>query len=83
MAEAAHTPFTEQQLVSFALEILCATNDFQRASRVGNCCAAAVRTWPNFITHFEQEYQKFTEFHGPTMQNSNLLTANVILDQSG
>ena len=29
MGEAATTPYTEQQLVSYALEILCNTQDFQ------------------------------------------------------
>lgn len=66
MAEAVHTPFTERQLVSFALEILWATNDFQEGIKSWNCCAAAVWTWPNFITYFEQEYQKLLELCRPS-----------------
>ena len=81
MGEAANTPFTKVQLVSFAVRILQATGDFQDGIKVWNRRPAAACTWTDFITHFEQEYAELLKLCGPTMQNSNLHSTNAILDK--
>ena len=81
LAEAARTPYSDRQLVSFGVEILCNTQDFQDGIKSWNRLPAANRTWQNFITHFEQEYQELLELRGPTMQNSTLHSANAIVAQ--
>ena len=81
LAEAARTPYTDVQLVSFGVKILCNTHDFQDGIKSWNRLPAANRTWTNFITHFEQEYQELLELRGPTMQTSTLHSANAIVAQ--
>ena len=61
LAEAARTLYTDVQLVSFGVEILCNTHDFQDGIKSWNRLPTANRTWTNFITHFEQEYQELLE----------------------
>ena len=55
MGDAAQTPYSEQQLVSYALEILRATQDFQDGIKSWNRRAPALRTWANFMTHFDDK----------------------------
>ena len=81
LAEAARTPYSEVQLVSFGVEILRNTHDFQDGIKSWNRLPAANRNWANFITHFEQEYQELLKLRGPTMQSSTLHSANAIVEQ--
>ena len=79
MAEAAGTPNSESQLVAFGVEILRSTHDFQDGIKSWNRRSAADKTWANYITHFEQEYKELLQLRGPSMQNSNLHSANAIV----
>ena len=81
LAEASRTPYSDGQLVSFGVEILRNTQDFQDGIKSWNRLPLANRTWQHFITHFEQEYQELLELRGPTMQNSSLHSANTIVAQ--
>ena len=71
MGDAAQTPYLEQQLVSYALEILRATQDFQDGIKSWNRRAPALRTWANFMTHFDDEYKELLQLRGPTMHSAN------------
>ena len=79
MGDAAQTPYSEQQLVSYALEILRATQDFQDGIKSWNRRAPALRTWANFMTHFDDEYQELLQLRTPTMRSSALHSENEIL----
>ena len=81
LAEAARTPYSEVQLVSFGVEILRNTHDFQDGIKSWNRLPTTNRNWTNFITHFEQEYQELLELRGPTMQSSTLHSANAIIER--
>ena len=54
LAEAARTPFSENQLVSHALEILRNTNKFTDGIKSWNRLGAAARTWTTFMIHFDR-----------------------------
>ena len=69
LAEAARTPYSDGQLVSFGVEILHNTQDSQDGIKSWNRLPPANRTWQHFITHFRQEYQELLELRGPTKQN--------------
>ena len=79
LAEAARTPYSEVQLVSFGVEILRNTHDFQDGIKSWNHLPTTNRNWTNFITHFEQEYQELLKLRGPTMQSSTLHSTNAIV----
>ena len=81
MGEAAHLPYSEQQLVQYALDILRNTNEFQDGIKTWNRRAPNLRTWANFITHFDTEYNDLLQLRGPTMRNSNMHQANEIIAQ--
>ena len=81
MAEAAGTPYSELQLVSFGVEILRKTHDFQDGIKSWNRLPITNRNWTNFITHFEQEYKELLELRGPSMQSSNLHSVNAIVQK--
>ena len=78
VGEAAGTPYTDLQLVSYATEILCATKDFDDGIKAWNRLTPAARTWAAFITHFDAEYKDLVKLRGPTMQSSNLHHANLV-----
>ena len=81
MGDAANTPYSEQQLVSYALEIIRNTNEFTDGIKTWNRRAPALQTWVHFMAHFDAEYQDLLKLRGPTMRNSSLHTANAILQQ--
>ena len=81
LAEAAGTPYSEPQLVSFGVEILRNTHDFQDGIKSWNRLPPLNRNWATFITHFETEYQELLELRGPSMQNSTLHSANSIVER--
>ena len=81
LAEAAGTPYSELQLISFGVEILRNTHDFQDGIKSWNRLTTANRNWATFIKHFEQEYQELLELRGPSMQSSVLHSANSIVQK--
>ena len=79
LADAAGTLYSELQLVSFGVEILRNTHDFQDGIKTWNRLPVENKNWATFITHFEAEYQELLELRGPSMNTSSLHSANAIV----
>lgn len=79
LAEAAGTPYSKLQLISYGVDILRNTHDFQDGMKSWNRLPAANHNWATFITHLERKYKELLELRRPSIQSSTLHSANSIV----
>ena len=78
LAQQANLPYSEQQLIEFALHIIRGTHDFEKA--LGDWHAKAVRdkTWTNLKAHFALGQDALKAIRGPTMAQAGFHQINMI-----
>ena len=78
IAEAADNPFTDTQLIKFALHILQPTGDFEDTIIDWNTRPFATRTWLLFKPIFDARRNALAKARGKTMQGAGLQQANFL-----
>ena len=79
LGNAAVDPYSEAQLIKFALQIIKNTNDFETGIRTWIDLPRVDKTWVNFKTHFESAHRSLREVRGNTMRSSSFNQVNMIL----
>ena len=67
LAIKADLPYTDQQLIEFALQIIRGTHDFEKALGEWHMKAVQDKTWPNLKSHFVQVQVALKAIRGPDM----------------
>jgi translation initiation factor 2B subunit (eIF-2B alpha/beta/delta family) len=75
---AAENPYTTRQLISFGLEVLRNTREFEDGIRAWNRRPVEEKTWEAFKEHFETEHRELKSVRGKTMQSTAFHQANFI-----
>ena len=78
LAIQANLPYTEPQLISFALQIIRNTHDFEIALGEWNQKPAADKTWENLKSHFYTAQENLKKIRGPTMAQAGFHQINMI-----
>ena len=77
----AKRPYTEPQLLDFALTIIRNTRDFEKAQEEWGELKEDQKTWKKFKEHFRGWRKKLRSIRGPSMQQAGLLHANMLAEQ--
>ena len=85
LAEAAKTPYTDEQLCDLALTIIKGTHDFENALTTWIKKPTADKKYANLKTHFDDELALLEEVRGdnmtqPTIHQANLMKLNIADD---
>ena len=82
LGKASLNPYSPSQLISFAIQVIKNTGDFEEGQKLWHAKAAVDKTWPNFMAHFDQEHQALREVRGVTMRSTafhaNAVTTEVL-----
>ena len=78
---AAHTPFSDGQLVQIGIHIIKQTGDFHQALLNWYALPRVNQTWNTFKTHFQNERRALRKVRGPTMQQAGYHQANMLSDE--
>ena len=81
LGDAAQMPYTQQQIINFGIQLIRNTQDFQDGLKAWYSKPTLDKTWPNFKTHFEDEYDKMKLVRGTTMHQAGFHQANFIASQ--
>jgi hypothetical protein len=81
LGDAAQMPYSEQQIINFGIQLIRNTHDFQDGLKDWYSKPLLEKTWTNFQTHFEDEYDKLRLVRGTTMQQAGFHQANFIASQ--
>ena len=83
ISEAANIPKTSNQLISYGLDIVRATGEFENALITWFNRPTAQKTWDEFKTHFTQAHTELSRVRGSTMQGSVYHQANATIAALG
>ena len=75
---AAHTDYSEQQLINIAYGILNNTSKYQHYIQEWSRMPAACRSWANFKTHFHQAHQELCESGDLQVRDTHFHLANLV-----
>ena len=78
LAQAAHVPKTDAQLVNLGLGLVKKTKDFESALLAWYNLDPNVRTYENFKTHFVTAQTELKKVRGATMRSTNFHQANQV-----
>ena len=78
LAVQANLPYTDQQLIEFALQIIRGTHNFKKALGEWHMKAVQDKTWPNLKSHFAQAQVALKAIRGPTMAQAGFHQMNMI-----
>ena len=81
MADAAHLPKSNAQIVNFGLHIDRKTSDFEHALTAWFARPVAECTWLNYKEHFIAAHRALKQVRGHTMRNTAFQQANLMADQ--
>ena len=70
LGKAALNPYSSSQLVTFALQIIKNTGDFEDSQKKWHTKAQIDKTWVNFKIHFDAEHQALRKVRGITMRST-------------
>ena len=79
LGNAAQDPYSEAQLIKFALQIIKNTHDFETGIRTWIDLPRIEKKWAKFKTHFEAAHRSLREIRGTTMRSSSFNQINMIL----
>ena len=78
LAIQAKIPYSEPQLIEFALQIIRSTHDFEKALGEWEAKPTADKTWTNLKLHFSQAQEELKKIRGPTMVQAGFHQINNI-----
>ena len=67
LAIQAKIPYTEPQLIDFALHIIRSTHDFEKALGDWETLSASEKTWAKLKSYFANAHAELKKIRGPTM----------------
>ena len=70
LGKAANNPYLPSQLVTFALQIIKNTGDFEDSQKKWHIKTPIDKTWNNFKIHFDTEHQALRKVRGITMRST-------------
>ena len=76
MATAAKVPHTTEQLISFGINIIQKTGDFERALMEWHKMDRNLRTWQNLKDHFSKAHRALRKIRGTIIKNTPFHKAN-------
>ena len=76
MATAAKVPHTTEQLISFGINIIQKTGDFERALMEWHKMDRNLRTWQNLKDHFSKAHRALRKIRGTIIKNTPFHQAN-------
>ena len=79
LGHAAQDPYSEAQLVKFALQIIKNTHDFETGICTWINLPRAAKPWARFKTRFESTHRSLREVRVNTMRSSSFNQVNIIL----
>lgn len=82
LGDAANKPYTEPQLIGYALDIIKNTHDFEDAQKEWNRKLPVEQTWENFKIHFEEALEELEEIRGETMRHTSFHQAQLVHEQT-
>ena len=77
-AKAADSPYTDRQLIDFALDIIKRTHDFEEALSKWYQLPTPGKTYKNLTKHFDSHYKILEEVRGDNMQQNSFQQANLM-----
>ena len=78
LAIQAKIPYSEEQLIEFALQIIRSTHDFEKALGEWEAKPTANKNWTNLKLHFSQAQEELKKIRGPTMVQAGFHQMNNI-----
>jgi hypothetical protein len=78
LATQANIPYTEEQLLEFALQIIRNTHDYENALGDWHTKALPDKTWGNLKTHFAKAQEALKASRGPTMAQAGFHQMNMV-----
>ena len=78
---AANNPYTAYQLITFSLQIIKNTRDFEDGMKTWHVRPMVDKTWNNFKLHFETEHASLRRVRGTTMRSTAYHQANLLASQ--
>ena len=78
LAIQAKIPYSEEQLIEFALQIIRSTHDFEKALGEWEAKPTANTNWTNLKLHFSQAQEELKKIRGPTMVQAGFHQMNNI-----
>ena len=81
LAMQANIPYSEQQLIEFALQMIRATHDFESALGKWEDKPVPDKTWRNLKLHFSQAQGELKKIRGPTMVQAGFHQINMIASE--
>ena len=78
LAIQANIPYTEQQLLEFALQIIRNTHDYENALGDWHTKPLPEKTWENLKTHFAKAQEALKASRGPTMAQAGFHQMNMV-----
>ena len=70
LGKASSNPYLPSQLVTFALQIIKNTGDFEDSQKKWHTKLTTDKTWSNFKIHFDAEHQALRKVRGITMRST-------------
>ena len=81
LATQARIPYSEQQLIEFALQMIRGTHDFENALGKWEEKPITEKTWQNLKLHFSQAQNELKKIRGPTMVQAGFHQINMIASE--
>ena len=75
-AQSAKNPYTDTQIIDFALQLIRNTRDFEQGLIDWDKKPTADKTWANLKSHFKQAQQDLRKARGPSMVQAGFAHAN-------
>lgn len=75
-AKFAELPYSDEQIIDFALQLIRNTRDFEQGLIDWNKKPKADQTWSNLKQHFKEAQQALKEVRGPSMLQAGFAHAN-------
>ena len=80
LGQASLNPYLPSQLVTFALQIIKNTGDFEDSQKQWHTKQQADKTWQNFKVHFDTEHYALRNVRGLTMRSTAFHSATNIME---
>ena len=81
LAIQAKIPYSEEQLIELALQIIRSTHDFEKALGEWESKAQNLKTWSNLKSHFSDAQVQLKVIRGPTMMQAGFRQMNHIASE--